>query len=705
MTGVPTPLAWAVGCALLALELGALAVVAVAVRRRLDPVLAGAEARLAEVVVGVAVALGVGGLLGSVGWFARVPVALALVALALVAQLVSPARPPVGPATSGRAPASGAPAGVAPSAGPRWLVGLAAATTAAVVASWAVQVAAGYRRGIYDGDSLWYHQPFAARFVQSGWVTRIHHVNGEPLVSYFPANSELLQALLTLPSGSDGLAPIVNLGWLALLVLAGWVAGARRGLGAAGVVAALVVAAVPVVLLTQAGTARNDVMGYALLAAGLVLGLDAGPHRGRVAIAATALGLAAGVKVSLLAPVALVLLALTAAWLLAHRRRALPAVAVLAGVFGLVAAPWYLRNWIRIGNPVPWVAVHVGPIRFEKPALPQAAVEDSSLAMRLDEAGWWSTMVRPGLDEAFGPLWWVLLLAVAGAAVAVLVRRGGDRWAPGRLLAGAALAAGVAYVVTPNSAALSVGEPLATTIYSLNTRYLVPAVVIGLLVGARALPVRAAVPLAAVTAVVSLVALWPGGLRDGFEWQAEGRDVVAAGLAVAALGALAGSVVLARRRAGAGASLAVLGVAAVLGAAGAGVVVRHHTDGRWREPAPFAAASTWPYAADLRHERIGVVGDFFQYPYTGRAGTNHVQYIGVPEPHGGFRDARSCREWRRALVAADVDHLVVTRQIFGGAPEGPAEWTATDPSAREVRTDEGGRVFRFDGPVDPDGCG
>src|SRR2546426_957572 len=67
--------------------------------------------------------------------------------------------------------------------------------SAVVVAQWGGRTLMALDRGMPNMDSLWYHMPFAARFFQSGWLTRLHFTHGEPLHTFFPANSEVLHAL------------------------------------------------------------------------------------------------------------------------------------------------------------------------------------------------------------------------------------------------------------------------------------------------------------------------------------------------------------------------------------------------------------------------------------------------------------------------------------------------------------------------------
>jgi hypothetical protein len=99
-----------------------------------------------------------------------------------------------------------------------------------VAANWLERVVAVYRRGLTDGDSMMYHLVFAARYVQSGSTTATDPVGPDAWLAFYPANVELMQAASILPFGTDVVIPLMNLGWLALALLASWCIGAEVGL-------------------------------------------------------------------------------------------------------------------------------------------------------------------------------------------------------------------------------------------------------------------------------------------------------------------------------------------------------------------------------------------------------------------------------------------------------------------------------------------
>ncbi|MEA2469969.1 MAG: hypothetical protein QOE38_968, partial [Thermoleophilaceae bacterium] len=185
-------------------------------RRVLLPGWTGAPARLADAIGWVAIAVVLSELLGAVGLFR----AWALVAASLLVSTALRARARRTPVREGGAQL--APAKPARRGERR----VAFAGALLVLAQWAVPARISLGQGMTAPDTLWYHMPFAARFVQDGWLTHLHFVEVEPLTAFYPANSELLHAIgIALFDSHDVLSPLVNLAMLALALLAGWCIG------------------------------------------------------------------------------------------------------------------------------------------------------------------------------------------------------------------------------------------------------------------------------------------------------------------------------------------------------------------------------------------------------------------------------------------------------------------------------------------------
>ena len=175
---------------------------------------------------------------------------------------------------------------------------------------------------------------------------------------FYPQSSELVHAAGIVVFKTDWLSPLINLIWLAIALLAAWCVGRPYKVGPATLVAAAIVLDAGVMIETQPGEGRNDIMGLAFLiafAAFLINGHqrrapDGGRRPGHARSAtrrcstrarwsspAIAAGLAASVKLTFLVPVVAIWLGvvvfsgqgrrLTTAWVLGlsdlRRRRLL----------------------------------------------------------------------------------------------------------------------------------------------------------------------------------------------------------------------------------------------------------------------------------------------------------------------------------------------------------------------------------------------
>jgi hypothetical protein len=176
-----------------------------ALRARKLPHWRGPPARLAEAVLGLALVIGVSEALGTVGLFRLAPMVVALgsVGTALwyaVRRVNAPmsgsrlelasTRMTVGPKGVPRAEAEPR-ASHSAEASPNRLgsAGLVVAlvATAVVVAEWGTRTIASFHHGMETVDTLWYHLPTAARFVQEGSITGLHYADPGPVVVFFPA--------------------------------------------------------------------------------------------------------------------------------------------------------------------------------------------------------------------------------------------------------------------------------------------------------------------------------------------------------------------------------------------------------------------------------------------------------------------------------------------------------------------------------------
>jgi len=664
-------------------------------RARLLPHWQGALARLAESVAGLAAVVVVGEGLGTIGCFRLGWVLCTLVAVGCGAGVLA-RRSRLHVAATAPAPGS------APLTRESKVTTIAAlALAGAVVAQWTAHVIASYAGGIWDGDSLWYHLPFATDFLQTGSTTTPLFTNADTLVTYYPANVELLLATVMLPFHRDVLVPVVNLGWLILALGAGWTIGQAWRAAAVGLAGVAVAMAIPVLAATQAGTARNDAAGIALFLTAVALVVHARWDRAGLAFAGTAAGLAMGVKLSIVAPVVGLAVAVVAT-APAGRRRSI--VLPWALPFVVTGSYWYLRNIVRVGNPIPLVPLRLGPLSL--PSVLATPIANTSIIERLRDPDAFSQILRPGLEFALGASWWVLGLLVPAILVGVVVRRP-DRLA--RMLAIVSTLAVFAYLIMPNGAP-GTGFVIRLN-FAGNVRYVIPALALALTLTA-ALPGmtdgRAALGTMAVFAGIIFFQLAERGFAQHWEWQISTGERWAGALLVLAAAAVGAGTWFACWRAER-AGVAVAG-ALVVGALVAGFFVqRNYLRNRYAQPRADGerASPLWPWAQDLPATRIGIVGDLFQYPYTGRALQTTVRYVGVPEATGGFRSVRTCAEWRHALADGRFEYVVAALDAFASNAaeiDRIDQWTLGIPGTSVVVKAGAATVYHLTAVPDPAAC-
>jgi hypothetical protein len=701
------------GVAELAVIFGSLGFAATRLRGRLLPAWEGAPARLAEAILGIALLVWVGELLGLVGLLGEGSLVAACIAVGLGGAFLAstPSR--------GEGP---------PSASVEPLAALITFSVVAVLfAHWGLQTKVALNNGVSNFDSLWYHLPYAADIAQSGSVTGFHHTDTVFINWFYPQNSELIHAAGMLVWDRDTLSLFLNLGWLGLSLLAAWCVGRPWGRGPHCVAAVALVLEAHTLISREPGSGKNDVVAAALVLSAVALLVSGwaarraqvpAPSSGRagkeaglrmdpmaLAIAGLAAGLAAGTKLTVLATVAALTVVVIALAAPGSRARA-GAVWMLPLLAG--GAYWYLRNLIAVGNPLPQVQ-HLGPLTLPGPERLQTARPDFPIVHYATDTGVWKAYFGPGLHEGFGALWPLVIAAALGGAALAIARRGQPLL---RLLGGAALFGLLAYLVTPLSAAGEQGAPVA---FAINIRFAIPALVIGLVVlpMGRGLGGRGAGwgLLVALLAVLVITDRSDSVLRE----PERAFGVLVALLLVGVPAAL----LLAWQRGyldawSAGAGFALLAIAvAVIGYP----VQRDYLRSRWRDFDPAQHLdSAYRWAAGVTDSRIGLAGTttgFLGYGFYGKDLSNRVIYLGQPDPHGSFNAIRTCTGFRRAVNQARLDYLVTgpflnfahqSRPIF--SPE--TGWVRGDPAIRPLSRDGSGvarvMVWKLDGPLDPAGC-
>jgi hypothetical protein len=626
---------------------------------------------------------------------------------------------------------------------------------ALVFAHWGLTTKDALDRGIFNFDSLWYHMPFAADMVQSHSVTGLHHPETVFTNWFYPQNSELLHATGILLTHRDTLSLFLNFGFLALSFLAAWCIGRPYGRGHLAVIAAAIVLECHTLVVREPGAAKNDLMAAALLLAAAAIlvnalprvsrgwrgrggsrtarGLPAGPPPPRqdpradaspglnwaIAAAGLATGLAVGTKSTAVAMAAALTLAVIA--LAPTGRR--------WATFGWWFVPaflgggyWYLRNLIVAGNPLPQ-ATSIGPISLPHPERLQEGRPNFNIVHYLTDTGVWREYFAPGLHEAFGGLWpLVLAAAVVGCLLALF--RTNDRVL--RWMGAVALFGLLAYLFTPLSAAGAEGAPVG---FGINIRYAIPPLLLALTL----LPTAADGPQIRLYGVKSAHrrAVWGWGALAALllvlvatdRADAVVRDparLFAWGLAFLVVVVPAGLLLARGRGAGRGVVVGGFAALALLVAAIGYPVERHYLQHRFLNDVPaeeripgahLDSAYTW--ARDIADSRIGLAGTtagFLQYGFYGTDLSNRVVYLGEKGPHGAYNAIPTCAAFRTAANAANLDYLVTTPFLNFIDPNAPipspeAKWLRGEPAAKPINRSGPVTVWKLEGKLNPSACG
>jgi hypothetical protein len=638
----------------------ALVVGAVSLRRLVVPAWDGALARLVELVVGSALLVTVVELLGSVGALHRWTVVAVSVLAAAVAWALARRHGVVTPSSSGRGRRR-----------PDILPGVVLAAMAPfVLAPWVRQVADAVRLGMLEYDTLWYHLPFAARFVQDGWIIRPHHV-GNPPDAFLPATSELFHAVGMLAFATDVVSPFLNLGWAGVFVLAAWCVGRPLGAEVATTAAAAVVLVLPVMVASQAGSAQSDIAGLALLTAAVAF-VAAEPDNARAAgLAGVATGLSIGTKLTFVAPA--VALAVGAVVLARPGRRRPVAIAWAAGLVA-TGAYWYVRNLAYTGTPLPWFGLDLPGLHVPSTG-PTIDCGTTSLADLLAHPAELRAHVAPFVSSALGPVWPLALgVGAAGIVAAVSSRRRLPV-----LLGAVALLSAAAYAVTPATAG---GE--AARCFAYNTRFGAPALTLALLGLALAL-----VPLGRRYVLAGTVAL--GGVAVVTSKPTANTSFLT-GLVVVALVAVA--VLALRRRAGRpglvwGAAALVLAVALLAGWELQRFYLDHRYAGRG---VPDALGRVLGRLGSVHDARIAVVALDRHYPLYGADLSNRVEFP-AERQLAEFEEPGTCESWLEALARGGYDYVVIAPR--DAAARTKIAWTRRQPWAVQELHAPDVSVFRL----------
>jgi hypothetical protein len=663
------------GVAEIALVAGFATLGGVKLRRRLLPGFSGSPAWLATAILALALLLWIAELLGTFGAFSALPyvVCVAATGLALWLGLGDVGGGGEGPRTDTPARPQAPPSQQDPRAlrlSPATLIALAIAAIAVI--HFAADVRLRLSTGMTGFDSTWYHGPFAAGFFQTGNTFDLHFIAPQFLAWFYPANSELVHAIGMVAFNRDILSPLLNLGWFVGCLFAVWCIGRPYRVAPVSLALGAIALSVPA-LSDQAGEARNDIVGIFFLLAAVAIAVNALPVRsdrgvstGPLIVVGLAVGLAAGTKLNFLLPAAALVIGLVVIAPRGNRWNALVATG-LAAIAG--GGYWYLRNLIHTGNPLPW-ARHLGPISLPAPEQALGGREGHSVLGYLADGSIWSDWFLPGFHHGLG-LFWPLLAALALAGLLLCFARGAGPLL--RVLGVTGLAVIAAWLIAPTSASGPVGVPRG---FESGLRYLAPALVLGLALLPVSLPAR---------------------LREAGEGQPPNGRILKAPSQ------------LAWRLSGRAVALSCLAVVVVLVVIAFGYrEQRRYLQHRYADPSfttrGLDAAFKW--ASSLSGARIATTSTR-QYPLFGTDLSNHVQYVGLHAPHGGFVAPSTCQAWRRLLDEGNYDYVIATRdRIEPGKPAYPlqAAWTA-GPDAQVVLRKPPTVVYELRDSLDPSACG
>lgn len=619
----------------------------------------------------------------------------------------------------------------------KWALILAVAVASFTMAEWTFPSQLNLDLGMFGGDTTWYHMPFAATMAQEHSTVHLHFTDPLRLAAWFyPQSSELINGAAIVLFKTDWLSPLLNLFWLAIALLACWCVGRPYKVGPATLIAGAIILDSGVMIETQPGEARNDIMGLAFLiafAAFLINGhqrrapkegaaVEDTPERGAplldkgpLVMAGIAAGLAASVKTTFLVPVVAIAIGV---FLFSGKGRRWTTAWILGLSIFVTGGYWYVRAAIKTGgNPIP--ITKFGPLNLPVPdQMPLDPRPRFAVAHYLTDPTTYRFWFFPQLENALGPLW-PLILIMAGSAAVFIVWRSNNKIL--RVIAAAALLTAVVYVFTPLTAA---GQPGAPTGFFTNTRYLIPGLILAMVMLPLARPLRAPDRRAWITMCFLGAVYWITVLTTPKWYSTYIFGAIFITLALVwvptALG-VGRSRGLLSRRIVAVASIAVLLLAVVLGRAQETQYSnQHYTNTKLflQEGGPQEA---YAFAQKLQHQRIGIIGSseiiFGQYGFFGNPPTDEVEFIGVNGPHGAHRLPTSCPQLMERINAGNYDYLIMSRatedspdsEEYGDYYYPVFNWVQRDPALKKVIEEpdivpQPDYVFKVNGEVSAKYC-
>lgn len=648
----------------------ALTIAAVRARAWLVP-WRGAPARLVEATVGLAIVTAVAFVLGVTRSFAGWPIFIALLGVSFAVER-SAAR--LTPRTFVVEDEPTQPSGTVERV-------IAVVAVALVAAQWISHTAGAFGHGMTEGDTLWYHGVFAARFVQEGRLDILPDL-GNAAQGFFPANSQVFHAIAFFPFDRDLLSVLFNIVFAPLALLAAYCVGRRRGLGALCVTACALVLGLPGIVGVHPGQATNDVLCATFLLVAVALLLEGGIQPLPLVLAAVAAALSLGTKLTVSVPLT-VLTVLVVVEAIRRRRAALVVAWLLP--LGLFGAFWFLRNWTLVDNPLPFYDIRLGPLHFPDRA---HLSDNASIADHVFERATWSRVFRPGLREAFGRAW-VFVCATPGIAGLLVIGR--RRTLAERMVGLVAVGAGIGYVFMPFT------MELGGAAFSATARYGVPALLVGMVLFPLAVWLDRAAPVVRAAAGIGLLVILgldlvaPNAERFAPWWMPDrplaiGLTVL---LVVVGLGLWLGS-----RRVW----LVAVPVLALVVVVGGFFVQRHYLERRYAVGAGLRLDRAYQYVNAHEPETVVPFQTIQFYPFFGPSFANRVPVFAPPASKRSAEPAVRCREWQHAFRARGVTLMVVGPDgVLAEQPD--PSWVKNSPSLRPVVRTERSVVYRVTPPL------
>jgi hypothetical protein len=527
---------------------------------------------------------------------------------------------------------------------------------------------------------------------------------------------------------TDFLSVFLNLALAGMALLAGWCIGEGFGLGPASLAGVAVALTLPAVVTSEAGTAKDDVLGLVgLLAAVAFLVHPQSRHRQARAAGAAfgglAAGLAIGSKLTMVVPAAALVVLLVVLSPKGWRRQA---GVCWGGGAALAGGYWYLRNLVLVGNPLPGLRLGVGGYHLPRPPTPSQDIYGSSLLHSITNLTLWREALLPGLGTGFGT-GWPIIAAVLGLAVVLGLARLRGTMLAAPVVTAVSLAA---FVVTPGTVwgRQFIGSApyvrfITSNLFSYNLRYMLPAVAIGLTIVPLVVRRWPRAELFVIATLGLALAATELGSRAEGSWS-RGHVLAAlwgAALALAIVAAAMTGLARRARQSLSGRPKVLTAMAVVAIAVLSALAV--HADTRYQSHNRYGGLTLARWAATVSGARIGYSGFVFSYPLYGPHLDNVVTMVGRRGPKGAWHPVRSCAAWRRTVRQMHLDYVVVpvggTEPGLGidlsrwklGLPGGeppdePPEsyWTRHDPGAKVVVAGDGAAVYSIAGPPSTSDC-